>query len=267
MNRKQCISGTEIASMVNNDAISGNYVMPQWPGYEQDCAAREPLRLYCDYASVARQQWKNVAIVSANNMAVHGIINLFKTLYPLCLQIFSDAKGLQYSLMVTKNFHPDIIIWIDARVQRLEGMSSLAIQISRRMPGVKQLMLSECIPSELTVRLRGVRVASLNTPISELTKIMKACLVPVERTGGLFSGRFMTPGQWRTIRLLIKGLSVRQVAELNGISPKTVWGREEEVMRQLNLQGHVQKAWFYRSITEVLEDMPGLGRHKRGRRR
>ena len=181
--------------MVNNDAISGNYVMPQWPGYEEDCAAREPLRLYCDYASVARQQWKNVAIVSANNMAVHGIINLFKTLYPLCLQIFSDAKSLQYSLMVAKNFHPDIIIWIDARVQRLEGMSSLAIQISRRMPGVKQLMLSECIPSALTVRLRGVRVASLNTPISELTKIMKACLVPVERTGGLFSGRFMTPGQ------------------------------------------------------------------------
>lgn len=229
-------------------------------GVGEDAAGEHHEWLLQGDASSARQKWKNIAIVSRNNIAIHGVRSVFRGLYPLRVQIFSDACAMRESILERKDFHPEIIIWIDSKTDFIPGMATLLIQISRRLPAIQQLVISECIPVELAILPRGVRVVSLTTPISELTAIMKNCLIPRECAGKLFPRHFMTPGQWRIIRLLMKGLSAKEVAAQISISPKTVWGREEEVMRRLNLQGHAQKAWFYRSIAELLIAMPGLGR-------
>lgn len=216
--------------------------------------------LFQSSASIAQKKWKNIAIISHNNIAIHGVRAIFRNILPFRIRIFNDVESVKRNILDAKDFVPDVLVWVDSKSEFLHGMATLTVQISRKLPSVQQLILSECIPSGLRILPRGVRVASLDTSVTQLTRIMKACLVPPETTGKLFSEKFMTSGQWRIIRLLVQGRTAKEVAEEICLSPKTVWGREEEVMRQLNLQGHTQKAWFYRIVVELLTAIPAFGR-------
>lgn len=210
--------------------------------------------------SQSQQKWKSIAIISRNNIAIDGVRAIYRTLCPLRVQIFSDTKMLHNAVLVEKSFIPDVVIWIDSRCESLKNMSALVIQLNRKLPAIQQLIITECIPAEFSFIPRGVRIIPLSAPVSDIKKIMLSCLAAHSNTGGLFPKRFMTPGQWRIIKLLVKGLSAKEIAKAIAISPKTVWGREEEVMRSLNIDTLVHKAWFYRSIDEVLKMIPGLRR-------
>ncbi|WP_297201922.1 LuxR C-terminal-related transcriptional regulator [uncultured Pluralibacter sp.] len=208
--------------------------------------------------SQPQQKWKNIAIISRNSIAIDGIRAIYRSLCPLRVQIFNDTRMLHSTVLIEKSFIPDVVIWIDSRSESLKNMAALIIQLNRKLPALQQLIITECIPSDFSFLPRGVRIVSLSAPVVEIKKLMLSSLASPDKAVNLFPKRFMTPGQWRIIKLLVKGLSAKEIAKAISISPKTVWGREEEVMRSLNIDSHVHKAWFYRSVDEVLKMIPGL---------
>lgn len=210
--------------------------------------------------SQSQPKLKSIAIISRNNVAIDGIRAIYRSLYPLRVQIFNDTRMLHNTVLIEKSFTPDVVIWIDSRCENLKNMAALVIQLNRKLPALQQLIITECIPSEFSFLPRGVNIVSLSASVVEIKKTILSALSSHNNTGYLFPKRFMTPGQWRIIKLLVKGLSAKEIANAISISPKTVWGREEEVMRSLNIDTHVHKAWFYRSIDEVMQMIPGLRR-------
>lgn len=199
--------------------------------------------------------WLRVTIIGRDPLAVTGMHHILNELPFVWLNTLTCIPDeFEFS-------EQDIVIWLR---MRYDGMPELAGQVAslcRRHPGIKQLVISDLLPS-LTPPgpgpLSGVWLAR-GTESCEILSALLRGMIRTPRNGPLVSRR-LGRMQWRILQLRAVGECTRSIADICGISVKTVSGHESLIRERLGIRGRLEYAWLLRSVVQIQTAVPGLFR-------
>ncbi|HAV1840552.1 TPA: hypothetical protein JG919_003841 [Enterobacter hormaechei subsp. steigerwaltii] len=206
-----------------------------------------------------QSHWRNVVIVSTNPLAVTGIRWMLAPLCPVRLKTFNDPSVLTSIPSYKLADRPDIVVWLQLRDGGMTDIAEHVLVMRRRLPGLRQIIISDSIPADLYGRNLIDRVNILSpkaTPL-DITQALQSCLL--EETGHpcrLFPERLLTHAQWRVLVLLSTGKTPASVASLLHLSAKTILLHRASAMRRLRLKGKPAEAWVIKNMRAVLSILP-----------
>lgn len=206
-----------------------------------------------------QSHWRNVVIVSPDPLAVTGIRWMLAPLCPVRLRTFSDPSLLASMLSQGQIYRPDIVIWIQLRDGGMTDMAEYVLSLRRRLPHLRQIVISDSIPPALYGRNLVGRVTILSPKASPLTvtQALRACLEgDSDQSCRLFPERLLTRAQWRVIALLSAGNTPALVAAQLNVNVKTVLLHRASAMRRLRLKGRPAEAWVINNMRAVLSILP-----------
>lgn len=188
------------------------------------------------------------------------------------LQVVGEARDAAEAIEKARQFSPDVVL-MDIGMPGLSSFEA-SRRITRELPGRRVIFLTmyedeeyllQCLDAGASgyilkdapaPRLIGA-VRDVNAGRKYLSPQVLGKLVDDFRsrsTSGLARGSTLTPREREVIKMLAEGNSVRQIAQILGLSVKTVEAHKFNLMRKLNIHNKAQLVTY--AIQKKIVKMP-----------
>ncbi len=195
-----------------------------------------------------------IVLADDHTLVLEGLRKLLEEEHDI-VGIAEDGRTL---LTVAQQHNPDIVV-LDISMPQLNGLEA-ARQLHQLLPackiifltmhadpiyakeafqaGASAFLLKRSAASELVLAIQAVSKDQFYvTPV-----IAKDVLLPIcSESGGVFSTEsLLTPRQREVLQLVAEGKTVKDIASILNLSPKTIEFHKTKIMQRLNLHSTVE---------------------------
>jgi two-component system, NarL family, invasion response regulator UvrY len=190
------------------------------------------------------------------------------------IQVVGEAASAEEAFGLVKEALPQVLV-LDVSLPGISGIDALG-RFLRLLPGLQVLMLSmhesdpfpelslergargylskRCAPEELVIAVRQIAEGRhyLSSNIAQRLALERV-------TTDRFGLKALSPREFEIFTLLARGRSVREIAELVHLSPKTVHVHRANLLRKLGVRNPAELVQIaVRSGTLDLGETPGI---------
>lgn len=189
------------------------------------------------------------------------ILEAFRNLLEPEFEVVGTATDGREMLEKVQKLEPDIVL-LDIAMPRLNGFDA-AKKLKKRFPEIKIIFLTSNEDPDLakeSLRLGANGYLLKNSEASELDKAIESVMntgtyITPQVTSGLVDAMFRKPAngsgqfllsvrQREVLQLLAEGKTMREVADILCITPRTVAFHKYKMMEELNLDSNSQLIQF-----------------------
>lgn len=167
------------------------------------------------------------------------------------IEVVGEADDGREALKLVRVLRPDIVL-MDIGMKGMNGLDA-AERVVRKFPSTRVIILSvhgeeeyvaralrsgargyllkDCAPSELEVAVRAVAQGGTYLSPAVSTRVVAGYMRGGERS----AAHVLTPRQREVLQLVAEGNTNKEIAQLLGVSPKTVETHRMELMQRLGV--------------------------------
>lgn len=197
-----------------------------------------------------------VTVIGRDPLAMVGMRHMLARGEPVWLRTMRDIP--ENGELVGQ----DVVIWIRMRHDGMPDLVGHVARHCRNNPSLKQLIISDELPASIPPGpgpLSGVWLARGCETREMLYAMLHLILRSPPPTGPMLTKR-LGRMQWRVLLLRASGVKTGAIADVCGISVKTVSVHESAIRERLGVSGRFEYAWLLRSVAQMQAAVPALCR-------
>ncbi len=207
-----------------------------------------------DVAGIASMR---VTIISRDPLAAAGMRHMLSRVTPISL-------STRYCIpqKINELSDQDVVIWIRMHHDGMPDLAGHVARLCRNTSTLKQLVISDALPVSFAPGpgpLSGVWMVRANESREMLYAMLRE-VIRAQRPNGPMLTKRLGRMQWRILLLRASGAATRAIAEVCGISVKTVSAHESAFRERLGVRGRLEYMWLLRSAALMQEAIPALCR-------
>lgn len=200
--------------------------------------------------------WKRLTIIGRDPLAIAGMRHMLAHGAPIWLRTMTDVPDTGQLV------GQDVAIWIRMRHDGMPDLVGHVARHCRNNPALKQLVISDALPASIPPGpgpLSGVWLARGCETREMLYALLRLIMRTPPPTGPMLKKR-LGRMQWRVLLLRASGVETSVIADVCGISIKTVSTHESAIRERLGVRGRFEYAWLLRSVAQMQAAVPALCR-------